>query len=84
MATPEALAAIRAAKNVRRWGAWATTRFLEKRNVPWRLYLAALSFEARRCSSCTVPAVLLMRHADAGYPEAIACAKGQGVKLPMV
>ena len=51
MATPEAIAAIRAAKNLHRWGAWATTRFLEKRNVPWRLYLAALKFEARR-SSC--------------------------------
>ncbi|HXS72520.1 MAG TPA: urocanate hydratase [Rhodanobacteraceae bacterium] len=26
----------------------------------------------------------VMRHADAGYPEAIACAKEQGLKLPMV
>ncbi len=26
----------------------------------------------------------VMRHADAGYPDAIACAKEQGLKLPMV
>ena len=52
MATPEALAAIRAAKNLHRWGTWATTRFIEKRNVPRRLFLAALSFEARRRSYC--------------------------------
>lgn len=26
----------------------------------------------------------VMRHADAGYPEAIACAKEQGLKLPML
>jgi urocanate hydratase len=25
-----------------------------------------------------------MRHADAGYPEAIECAKEKGLKLPMV
>jgi len=25
-----------------------------------------------------------MRHADAGYPEAIACGKEQGLKLSMV
>ena len=40
------------AKNLHRWGTWATTRFIEKRNVPWRLFLAALSFEARRRSYC--------------------------------
>jgi urocanate hydratase len=25
-----------------------------------------------------------MRHADAGYPEAVQCAREQGLKLPMV
>ena len=30
------------------------------------------------------PASGVMRHADAGYPDAVACAKEQGLKLPMV
>jgi urocanate hydratase len=30
------------------------------------------------------PATGVMRHADAGYPEAIACAREQGLKLPML
>ena len=30
------------------------------------------------------PATCVMRHADAGYPEAIACAREQGLNLPMV
>jgi urocanate hydratase len=30
------------------------------------------------------PATGVMRHADAGYEDAIACAKEQGLKLPMV
>ncbi len=30
------------------------------------------------------PGTGVMRHADAGYPEAIACAKEQGLNLPMV
>ena len=30
------------------------------------------------------PATGVMRHADAGYPEAIACAREQGLNLPMV
>ena len=30
------------------------------------------------------PGTGVMRHADAGYPEAIACAKEQGLKLPML
>ncbi len=30
------------------------------------------------------PASGVMRHADAGYPEAIACAREQGLKLPMM
>ena len=30
------------------------------------------------------PASGVMRHADAGYDEAIACAKEQGLNLPML
>ncbi|MEE4463455.1 urocanate hydratase, partial [Azotobacter chroococcum] len=30
------------------------------------------------------PASGVMRHADAGYPEAIACAREQGLNLPML
>ncbi len=30
------------------------------------------------------PASGVMRHADAGYPEAIACAREQGLDLPMI
>ena len=30
------------------------------------------------------PATGVMRHADAGYDEAIACAREQGLDLPMV
>jgi urocanate hydratase len=30
------------------------------------------------------PATGVMRHADAGYQEAIACAKAQGLNLPML
>ena len=30
------------------------------------------------------PATGVMRHADAGYDEAVACARAQGLKLPMV
>jgi urocanate hydratase len=30
------------------------------------------------------PGTGVMRHADAGYDIAKACAKGQGLKLPMV
>jgi urocanate hydratase len=30
------------------------------------------------------PASGVMRHADAGYPEAIACAREHGLDLPMV
>jgi urocanate hydratase len=30
------------------------------------------------------PATGVMRHADAGYPEAIACAQEQGLRLPML
>jgi urocanate hydratase len=30
------------------------------------------------------PATGVMRHADAGYPEAIACARERGLKLPFL
>jgi urocanate hydratase len=30
------------------------------------------------------PASGVMRHADAGYESAIACAREQGLKLPMI
>jgi urocanate hydratase len=30
------------------------------------------------------PGTGVMRHADAGYPEAVECAKEKGLKLPMV
>jgi urocanate hydratase len=30
------------------------------------------------------PGTGVMRHADAGYPEAIACAREKGLKLPMM
>jgi len=30
------------------------------------------------------PATGVMRHADAGYEDAIACAREKGLKLPMV
>jgi len=30
------------------------------------------------------PALGIMRHADAGYPEAIACAREHGIKIPML
>jgi len=32
----------------------------------------------------TDPGLGVARHADAGYPEAIACARARGVKLPMI
>ena len=32
----------------------------------------------------TDPGTGVMRHADAGYPEAIACARETGLNLPMV
>ena len=30
------------------------------------------------------PATGVMRHADAGYPDALACAREHGLKLPML
>jgi urocanate hydratase len=41
---------------------------------------------AARLARCltTDPGTGVMRHADAGYPEAIACARERGVKVPML
>lgn len=49
-ASPQALAAVRAAKNERRWGVYATYRYLTKRGVTFQMYMAATSFESRRKS----------------------------------
>lgn len=38
--------AIRAARNRRVWGRWATARYLAKRGVPLRLYQIAIACEA--------------------------------------
>jgi len=38
--------AVRAAKNRRVWGRWATMRYLAKRGVPVRLYQIAIACEA--------------------------------------
>lgn len=38
--------AIRAARNRRIWGPWATMRYLAKRGVPVRLYQIAVALEA--------------------------------------
>ena len=37
--------AIRAAKNRRAWGRWATAKYLAKRGVPLRLYQIAVMLE---------------------------------------
>lgn len=43
------VAAVYAAKNVRKWGYWAAMRYAEKRNGgKCSLFLAALDFEMRR------------------------------------
>ena len=39
--------------------------------------------EALKAVLTNDPGTGVMRHADAGYPEAIACAKERGVDLPM-
>jgi urocanate hydratase len=41
---------------------------------------------ASASSACsgTIPATGVMRHADAGYEDAIACAREQGLDLPML
>ena len=43
--SPQAVMAIRAARNRRRWGRWATARYLAKRGVPLRLYQIAIALE---------------------------------------
>lgn len=48
LASPQAIAAVKAAKNHRRWGAFATERYLQKRNVPCQLSSVAFDFEHRR------------------------------------
>ena len=39
------LCAIRAARNRRVWGRWATARYLARRGVPLRLYQIAIALE---------------------------------------
>ena len=41
----QAAMAIRAAKNRRVWGRWATARYVAKRGVPMRLYQIAVALE---------------------------------------
>lgn len=41
----QAAMAVRAARNRRVWGRWATARYLEKRGVPLRLYQIAVALE---------------------------------------
>ena len=41
----QAAMAIRAAKNRRKWGRWATARYLARRGVPLRLYQIAVALE---------------------------------------
>ena len=40
-----AVMAIRAARNRRVWGRWATARYLARRGVPLRLYQIAVALE---------------------------------------
>ena len=42
----QAVVAIRAARNRRAWGRWATMRYLAKRGVSVRLYQIAMACEA--------------------------------------
>ena len=44
--TTIAAMAIRAARNRRVWGRWATARYLAKRGVPVRLYQIAVILES--------------------------------------
>ena len=44
--TTVAAMAVRAAKNRRAWGRWATMRYLRRRGVPLRLYQIAVACEA--------------------------------------
>ena len=40
-----AIAAIRAAKNLHKWGPWATRKYLTRRTTPLRLMYLAYSLE---------------------------------------
>ena len=44
--TTVAAMAVRAARNRRAWGRWATMRYLRRRGVPVRLYQIAMACEA--------------------------------------
>lgn len=44
-ASPQALAAVRAGKNLLQWGDYATTRFLRKHEVPFRMFAEVLRVE---------------------------------------
>ena len=44
----QAAMAIRAARNRRVWGRWATARYLARRGVPMRLYQIAVALEGER------------------------------------
>ena len=41
----QAVMAVRAARNRRVWGRWATMRYLARRGVPMRLYQIAVALE---------------------------------------
>jgi hypothetical protein len=45
---PQAANAIKAAKHRHVWGEYATTKFLEKRKVPGRLYILALYLQYQK------------------------------------
>ena len=47
-AKPEAIAAVRAAKNLKNWGPWAAFRYAQKRGASLQMYWTACLFEARR------------------------------------
>lgn len=49
-ASAQAVAAIRAAKNRTRWGAYAAERYAEKRGVPFPMYLVAVRVETERAA----------------------------------
>lgn len=46
-----AIRAIRAAKNRRAWGRWATMRYLARHDVSVRLYQIAVACEAVECGN---------------------------------
>lgn len=52
-ASTQAVAAIRADKNRRQWGEFASLRYAEKRGVPFPMYLVAVRVETARKSKHT-------------------------------